>query len=819
MAAHPSDPTLRWFAARNWRPFAFQREVWRAAVAGESGLLHAGAATGKTYAAWFAAIRRAALAAPPAGANLRVLWITPMRARAADTVAALQAPLAELAPAWEVGLRVDDSVSARQRPARRLPAVLVATPESLPLMLSRANCATELAGLAMVVVDEWHELIANKRGVQVQLALARLRHWNPGLVVWGLSAALGNPDEAMDVLTGFDPAHPVAPRGRLVLGKVSGGLIIDTLMPPQTGRFAWGGHLGLRMLEAVAREADASASTLVFTNTRSQAQYWYEALLEYRPDLSAVMALHHDSLGRQVCESVEAGLRNGLLKIVVCASSLDLDVDLPQVRRVLQIGSAKGVARLLRRAGRSANSPGEVSRLSLVPTNALELVESVAAQDAAAAGRIEPRRSPHKPFDVLIQHLVTLAAGTGFVAAELLDEIRTTCAYRDLTGAEWQWALDFVAGDGAGLAAHPELRRVRPDPMGVHRVPDESIARRHRASIGTIVSDVAIQVAFTTGQRLGAIEESFLGRLKPGDRFLFSGRVLELIRVRELTAWVKRAGSARGALPHWNGGRTPLSGELAEALLGRLAQARAERFEGAEMAMARPLLELQARWSALPVPGHLLVERLQSHEGNHCFVYPFAGRQVHIGLALLLCWRLAREQAAGFSITVNDSGFELLCAEEIAPQAWHDKALFDDADLLSDLLASMGTHDPTQLRIREIAHIAGLIVQGSPGARRGRRQAQASSDLVYESLRQHDPDNLLLAQAQREMLEQVFGFGRLRKALARMREAELRVSTPARPTPFAFPLMVERLRETLGPEKLSDRVARMVAELERAVDA
>jgi ATP-dependent Lhr-like helicase len=817
VADRPTDPFLNWFKARGWRPFPFQREVWRAAAAGESGLVHASTGTGKTYAAWFAALRRALRTAPPAGASLRALWITPMRALAADTARALAAPLAETAPGWEVGLRTGDTSSAqRQRQSRRLPPALVTTPESLSLMLSRPGAPTELAGLAMVIVDEWHELIGNKRGVQVQLALARLRRWNPGLVVWGLSATLGNLDDAMDALTAFDPADPGAVRGRMVRGRIPKALRIDTLMPAHAGRFPWGGHLGLRMIEPVVSEIEASPSTLVFTNTRSQAELWYQALLERRPDWAGLIALHHGSLDREVREWVEAGIRSGALKAVVCTSSLDLGVDFAPVRRVLQVGSAKGVARLIQRAGRSGHAPGEVSRLSMVPTNALELVESAAAQDAVAAGQIEPRRSPRKPLDVLAQHLVTVAAGTGFVAQELLDEVRTTHAYRDLTGDEWQWTLDFVTRGGASLAVYPEFRRVQADALGVYRVPDEQLARRHRMSIGTIVSDAAMQVAFLTGQKLGTIEESFIGRLKPGDRFLFGGRVLELVRVRELTAWVRRATSARGAVPRWNGGRMSLSSELADAMLQRLAAAQAGRFQGPEMRMARPLLELQARWSALPVPGRLLIERLQSREGHHCFVYPFAGRHVHIGLASLLTWRLARAQAGTFSIAVNDCGFELLSSDEIAPQSWHDPSLFDEGDLLADVIASLDASQLAQRRFREIARVAGLVFHGFPGARKSARQVQASSGLFYEVFRKHDAGNLLLAQAQREVLEQELDLGRLRTALARIRAGALHVTAPARPTPFAFPLMVERFRETLSTERFTDRIARMVAELEQA---
>jgi len=805
------DPDA-WFERRGWQPFDFQREVWAAVKAGESGLLHATTGAGKTYAVWFAALRQALSGAPEVWqrAGLTLLWITPMRALASDTSVALSEPLAELGLSWRVGLRTGDTPSSeRTRQDKHPPQALVTTPESLSLMLSRADAPARLGGVQMVVVDEWHELIANKRGVQVQLALARLRRFNPRLMTWGVSATLGNLEHAMAVLL-------EAPGGRLVQGKQPKTLQVDTLLPGSTERFPWGGHLGTRMLEPVVAEIESSASTLVFTNTRSQAELWYQALLEARPEWAGVIALHHGSLDASVRAWVEAGLKAGRLKAVVCTSSLDLGVDFSPVERVLQVGSAKGVARLLQRAGRSGHAPGRASRVTLVPTHALELVEAAAARDAVAARRIEPRHSPDKPFDVLVQHLVTIAAGTGFDSDALCEEVRSCHAYRALAGDEWAWALDFVSRGGRSLVAYPDYCRVMPDAQGVWRVPDAAIARRHRMSIGTIVADAAMTVKYLSGGTIGTVEESFIARLKRGDCFLFAGRLLELARVNEMTAWVRRATGKRAAVPRWNGGRMPLSSEMADAVMARLARAAQGEFEGPDMRMARPMLEVQQAWSQLPGPTTLLVEQLRTREGHHLFLYPFAGRNVHLGLASLLAWRVSQCVAATFSIAVNDYGLELLAPEPVDWSGLSNGRLLSDEGLLDDVLASLNAGELALRRFREIARISGLVFQGFPGATVRTRQLQASAGLFYEVFRQHDADSLLLAQARTEVLEQELEIGRLRAALARLRGLSLVTVQLERPGPFAFPLMIERLREQVSTEKLADRVARMVRELEAA---
>lgn len=805
-----------WYETRGWTAFPFQRAVWKAALKGESGLLHANTGAGKTFAVWFAALQRAGLDKGRAKAGLRVLWITPMRALAADTQRALEDSAAELLPEWRIGARTGDTKTAeRARQTRSMPAALVTTPESLTLMISNAAAHEQFRHLDMIIVDEWHELMGSKRGVQVQLALARLRRWRPELLVWGVSATMGNLDLARQVLLGSDS-------GVLVEGDTRKKIVVDSLIPANVSRFPWGGHLGLQMLQPVIHEIEGHEATLVFTNTRSQAEIWYQNILEARPDWAGVIALHHGSLDREVREWVELGLKNGILKAVICTASLDLGVDFLPVERVLQIGSAKGVARLLQRAGRSGHAPGRVSRVTLVPTNSLELLEAAGAKKAVAARRIEGRYVPNKPFDVLVQHLVTVALGGGFRSAELYEEVRQAWSYRHLTEEEWQWALDFVARGGQSLTVYPEYRRVLPDDEGVYRVPDSAIGRRHRMGIGTIMSDATIQVKFMTGGRIGSVEESFISRLKPGDRFLFGGRILEFVRVHELTAFVKRASGTRGAIARWQGAKMPMSNELAHAALEELRLADGGVFDGPEMRAIEPLIEIQQRWSALPTSEVLVLESMKSREGYHLFVYPFAGRSVHMGLASLIAFRVGRVQPITFSIAINDYGFELMAPEPVDWARMFDAPtgagvdLFDTARLLEDVVDSLNATQLSQQRFREVARIAGLVFSGYPGQPKSNRQLQASSSLFFEVFRKHDAGNLLLTQAEREVMEQELELTRLRDTLTELHARRIAYCEVKRATPFGFALMVERFREKVSTEKLNDRVARMLRELEKA---
>jgi ATP-dependent Lhr-like helicase len=803
----------QWFESNGWRAFDFQREVWNAYLSGESGLIHSATGSGKTLAAALGPLAEwMEEEGKPGSVPIRVLWITPMRALAGDTVLSIERAVKGLELPWTVGLRTGDTSSAeRTKQARRLPSVLVTTPESLSLMLSNADAREKLSDLRLVVVDEWHELLGNKRGVQTELGLARLRAWNPNVRTWGLSATLGNIDEAMERLLG-------QAEGRIVKGVSDKKVLMDTLIPPDVDKFPWAGHLGLGMLDHVVEAIESSRSTLVFTNVRSQAEIWYQGLLEAKPEWAGLIGLHHGSLDSDVRKWVEQGLKEGTLKAVVATSSLDLGVDFSPVERVLQIGSPKGVARLLQRAGRSGHAPGQVSRVTCVPSHALEFVEAAAARRAAMAGRIESRPPVERPLDLLTQHLVTIAAGEGFIEEEMKAEVRSARAFRDLTEAEWQWALDFVTRGGDALKAYPDYHKVVLDEDGRYRVKDTAIARRHRMSIGTIVSDAAVDIRYMRGKRLGNVEESFIARLSHGDNFIFAGQLLEFIRVHDMTAYVRPGKPGSALIPRWDGGKCPLSSEVSESIRELLELHIEGRENEPEMKAVARLLKLQHSWSRVPKRHEMLVEQTQTREGHHIFFYPFEGRQVHMGLSALLSYRLARVRPATFSLSFTDYGFELVSRErfELIPLL---KAGFLTMDhLLEDMLASLNAAELSKRQFREIARVAGLVFQGYPGQPKTNRQVQATSGLIWEVFARWDPSNPLLGQAEREVLERQLEFSRLAEGLRRMARTPILLRQTHKPSPFAFPIMVGRFREKLTSEKLADRVKRMQLEFDKATD-
>ena len=815
--ARADAPLAAWFAAQGWRPAPFQRAAWRHYLAGDSGLLVTPTGSGKTLAALggplLEALRLGDAAAPSGrgaragGPRLRLLWITPLRALAVDTVRAIRAPVGALGVPWTVAMRTGDASARDRRLAREGRAeVLVTTPESFALALSYPDSARVLGGVRAVVVDEWHELLGNKRGVLLQLCLARLRALAPGVRTWGLSATLGNLEEARDVLVPHRPDAPIlaAPRPRR--------LALETLIPGEGERFPWAGHLGLSQLERVAAVLQRARTSLLFTNTRSQAELWHRALQAVWLDDPATLALHHGSLDASLRAEAEAGLRDGRVRCVVATSSLDLGVDFPAVDQVLQVGSPKGMARLVQRGGRARHRPGEAGHVVCVPTHALELAEYAAARIAIDAGRVEARTPPRLSLDVLAQHCVTLALGGGFEPRALLAEVRATHAFAGLPDAAWQAVLDFVVRGGSALEHYPDFRRVVRDEDGVYRVHDRRVAFRHRLSIGTITSDGSVQVRFAKGGRLGAVEEAFVSRLRPRDRFQFAGRTLELVQLRDMTAYVRVARRRDGAVPRWQGGRMPLSSELAaevEAVLARPARS-------AEMRALAPLLALQARLSSVPAPGLLLAEAAKTREGWHLFLFPFAGRAVHEGLAPLLALRWARERPNTFTWAVNDYGLVLGAQAE----AWPDEALLArllSADgLLDDLRASLNMAELARRQFREIARVAGLLAPSLPGrALKSMRQLQASSSLLFDVLQRHDPGHVLLAQAEREVLEAQLDVVRLRDALERCGTRELRLHRPPGLTPLAFPLWAESVRGQLSTEDWRTRVQRAAERLEQ----
>lgn len=810
----PLSQLQQWFSARGWKPLPFQRQAWRHYLAGGSGLIHTPTGSGKTLAAFGGPLLEAlaespapARAKPRASRPLCVLWITPLRALAADTTRALAETAQAMELSWTVAQRTGDASARDKRLARggKLD-VLVTTPESLSLLLSYPETAPMFADLRCVVVDEWHELMGSKRGVQTQLALARLRRWSPSLRTWGLSATLGNLEDACRALLppGLVPHVLSAARPR--------PMTLETLLPADMVRFPWSGHLGLSQLAGVLARLLAVRTSLLFTNTRAQAELWHQALAAVWPEDPSTLALHHGSLDPALRQHAEAGLRDASLRCVVATSSLDLGVDFPSVDQVIQIGSPKGVARLLQRAGRARHRPGETGHVLCVPTHALELAEYAATRTAIAEGVVESRQAPRLPLDVLAQHCVTLALAGGFSADELLAEVRSTDAFATLDAPTWQRVLDFIVRGGDALEHYPEYRRVVRDADGMYRVHDRTVALRQRLSIGTIASDGNIAVKFLRGGGLGAVEEAFLSRLRPGDRFRFAGRLLELVRLQDMTAYVRLVKHGDGVVPRWMGGRMPLSSRLAAQVQATLAQDRASP----EMRALQPLLAVQERLSRMPSPDVLLMELVRRRDGQHLFVFPFADRRAHEGLAALLAWRLARHAPNTFSLSANDMGFMLSPQRPLTVDAALMHRLLAPDGVAEDLAHGANLAELARRQFRGIARVAGLLPPSLPGrAPRSLRQLQASSGLLFDVLSQHDPDHLLLSLARREALEEDLRLADMEALLRRLQAHEMVLERPESLTPLAFPLWADGMRSQLSTEDWQVRVRRAAEQLER----
>jgi ATP-dependent Lhr-like helicase len=830
----PLRPIDDWFQLQGWRPMPFQRQCWKAYLEGRDGLIQVPTGAGKTYAAVMGPIARM-LANP--GAGVRLLYLTPLRALSRDLALAIRAPIEAMGWPLRVGIRNGDTTSAeRSRQLRQPPQILITTPESLSVLLTGAKAEELFGALEAVVLDEWHELMGSKRGSQCELCLSWLRQRRPGLRTWAISATIGNLEEAARAAVGA-----AAPPPLIVTAKLRRTTEIRSLLPEQIDGFPWAGHLGLRMYEELVAALDPAVSTLLFTNTRNQSERWHQCLRYACPEMEGALALHHGSIDRAEREAIEAGVKTGGIRWVVCTSSLDLGVDFQPVERVVQIGSAKNLARLLQRAGRSAHCPGGTSQVLFMPTNALELLEVSAMRRGLAAGLVEQRRPPEAPIDVLLQHLTTLACGPGFNPEHELATVRTAWSYRHLDDATWQWCLRFLEEGGDCLGAYPRYRKLeravllpggidreRPPSPGepfVYVVREPTILRLHRLHIGTITADRAVTVRFVRGAVLGHVEEAFISRLKPGDVFFFAGRQLEFVRLREMTAQVKASNRRSTTVPAWAGGQMALSDLLSTQLraeLHRCALALATDspagLDTPELRALEPLLRRQADLSHLPQEREFLVEICSSREGEHLYAYPFDGRFVHEGLGFLWSWRLARCQATTFTVSVNDCGFELL-----APRGYPLLQLFelqvnellDDTCLEEDLEKAVNLSELCRRRFRAIAQIAGLVRNGYPGQARSGGQLQISAALLFDVFGRHEPGNLLLEQARREVMGEQLELPRLRQALQRLQHSDLRLETPQRQGPLAFPLLVERLNSRMSNESVLERVRRLIAEAER----
>lgn len=789
---------LNWYKTKNWSAWPFQLEAWREYYEGNSGLISVPTGAGKTYAAFLAPLADLIFNPRP---GLQILYITPLRALARDLKMALELPINDFQLPFRVEMRTGDtSQSHRQKQNLNPPEILLTTPESLALLLSDSQAKKRLGSLQAVIADEWHELLGTKRGVLLELCLSRLKQWNPRLRIWGMSATVGNLEEAAKVCVGCN-RNP-----KVVHYEMEREIILETVLPETLDLLPWTGLLGLRMLPYVLQSLSIERSTLIFTNTRSQAERWHQAIIEKRPEWREFIALHHSSVDRAEREQIESGIKIGLLKIVVCTSSLDLGIDFAPVERVIQIGSPKSVARLIQRAGRSSHRPLSPCHIALVPTHALEIAEIKGFRMALSNHIVENRSPLKKSFDVLIQHLTTCSIGGGFKADEMFEEIKTTYSFAETSREEFEDCIHFLVAGGRALNAYPEYQKLVKE-EGIYLVRDRKIALRHKMNIGTITSDPHVPIILSRGKRLGTIEEKFIGSLRNGDYFLFGGKILQLIQYKDLTAYVKIGKGKNHTAAVWQGSRLPYSAPLGELLRQAFTEAHQDF---PERSFLQKISTLQSHLSSLPKENEILFEVVKSREGWHLFIYPFEGKNIHEGLVALVAHRLSRQQKATFTLSTNDYGFEILSNEPFDEKKLTND-LFHQENLIGEINEIINVNELAKGFFRDIARIAGLVFQGYPGSQKSNRQIQMSSSLLFSVFNQFDPDNLLLLQAKREVIEKQFEWERLKNVLTRLSNSKIILTHGIKLSPFALPLFVERVSSRVSTETLVERIEKIKA--------
>lgn len=796
-----------WFAEQKWKPLPFQLQCWQAYAKGKSGFVNAPTGSGKTYALWGGIIQQALDHPPKKG--LQALWITPLKALAVEIQQATQRMSTTFDPNWKVDLRTGDTSASHRSKLRQKPNFgLVTTPESLHLLLGSKDHQKYFANLRCIIIDEWHELMGSKRGVQVELALAYLKSFLPQLQVWGISATIGNLDLAQEILLGSEVHQAVR-----IVSERKKNIKVKSLVPKNMERFPWRGHLGLHLLPEVVKVVRRSRSTLVFTNTRAQCEIWFQRLLDAHPDWAGQMAMHHGSMNKETRLWVEEALRNDALKLVVCTSSLDLGVDFSPVESCIQVGSPKGVGRFLQRAGRSGHQPGASSTIYFLPTHAMELIEALALQTAIQKNSIEDRIPYLNSYDVLLQFLMTLAVGDGFVPQQLFPIIQRTFCYQTLTPETWQWCLNFIRQGSQSLENYDEYKKITVDDSGRYRVANRSIAMRHRMTIGTIVSDADLLVKYQKGGFIGTIEEWFVAKLVPGDVFTFGGKNLELIKIQNNQVLVKKSKAKKAKIPAWMGGRMSFSAHLSELLRETFYQL--EATESKEKQALEPVLEQQKKQSILPKTDELLIETFPSREGYHAVFYPFEGYAIHMAMASIVSYRLSLLSPTSFSLAYNDYGFELLSDTPIDLQGLLDNELLSPQDVIPDLRTGINISEMARRKFRDIAVIGGLVFQGTPSQPIKSKHLQSSSQLFFEVFKDYEPDNLLYQQALDETFEHGMEQGRLLQAFVRMNKQQIRWIETHQPTPFSFPLITDRLRGKMSSESVEDRIRKMYLQLEK----
>jgi len=808
----PFEHITAYFKNKGFQPFPFQLEAWKRTVSGHHQLIQCPTGSGKTLAATGAMIDQ--LLAAPNSKGLRLLYVTPLRAMTKDLELALKDPLSST-NITVLARNGDTSAKDRASLFRKHPQILMTTPESLSVILSSPKSKELFAELELIVVDEWHDLMATKRGVQMSLCLQRLLKLSKKATITGISATLKDPHMALNVLL------PNGKTGQLTQAHIDRVVALTICESTDDARLPWAGHLGLSLLKPVSQTLIKGQTTLLFTNTRNQAEQWFQALSIVRMDLS--IALHHGSLASATRQDVETKLKTGEIDCVVATSALDLGVDFQAVERIIQIGSPRSVSRLIQRAGRASHRPGEGTDVLLVPTNRLHLNEYAALADALDTESLEPIRPPEHCLDVLIQHLVTMALQGPWKPDDMFEEVTQAWAYRHMTRETFERLLTVLTKGSDSLKEYPEYRRLEEREDGRFILVSNQAARRHRMSIGTIVSHAHVRVKMRRGKSLGEVEESFAGRLQPGDVFRFSGKRLEVVRFSDGELIVKPAGSRKASeIPRWTGGRLPLSETLATRVVADFQRSNplSQRIQNSQW-LARALketAEIQARISQCPETEVTIAERFKTRDGHHLCIYPFAGWLVHQALGPLMASRIAKLTPATLTVTVNDYGIELLSPEagplDICTEQW--SSIVQPRELQHDLEKALNLSELVRRQFRATARISGLIFEGYPGRQKSLRMLQTSAGLLYDVLSQYDPNHVLLGQAKNDVLRDEFDIERLLEVLQSLEQQPVQVKEIAQPSPLALPLVIDRLSSRLSTETIAQRMERMTRSFDAA---
>ncbi|WP_117590723.1 ligase-associated DNA damage response DEXH box helicase [Chryseobacterium sp. FH2] len=799
----------QWMADKGISPFKFQIDTWQKFGNGYSGMVVAPTGFGKTFSVFLAIISDFLNHPEKYKKGLKMIWITPLRSLSKDIAKAMQEAIDEIGLDWVVGVRNGDTdPKVRQQQVKNMPEILVVTPESLHLLLGQKNNSRFFNEMKCVVIDEWHELLGSKRGVMVELAISQLKNYIPKIKIWGITATIGNLEEAMDVLIPYDI------KKTKITAKEHKKIDILSVFPDEVEILPWAGHLGAKLADHIVPIILESKSTIVFTNTRSQSEMWYQLLLEAYPDFAGQIAIHHSSIDAHLRIWIEENLSSGKLKAVVSTSSLDLGIDFKPVDTVIQIGSAKGVARFLQRAGRSGHSPFETSKIYCVPTHSLELIEVAALKEAVRQKVIEPREPQVLCFDVLVQFLMTLAVGDGFYPDELCERIKKVYAFQEMTDEEWKSILDFLTIGGSVLKSYEEFHKVVIAEDGLYKVTSRKIAMLHRMNMGVIVSDAMLKVKFISGGYIGMVEEYFISKLKKEEKFILAGRVLEVAMIKDMTVYV-RAAKGKAFAPSYLGGRLPLSSNLGHFLREKLSGALNPKASEKELKFLHPLLANQEKNSHIPKEDEFLTELIKTREGYHLFMYPFEGRLVHEVMAALIAFRISKLAPISFSMAMNDYGFELFSDKEIPLNKENLDKILTRENLMTDVISSINSAEMARRKFRDIAVISGMVIQNYAGKQRSNKSLQSSAGLIFKVLEDYDPNHFLVRQAYTEVFNAQLQEQRLVEAFKRIEKSKIILKFSNTFTPLSFPIKVDSLRQTLTSENLDTRIKRLVEQAKK----